>query len=496
MKSLFILLLCSLLFTQSFAQKTTLTGKLPGFSYGLVTLSRPTKSLMYDTPNIAVLKTNIDKTGAFSFNLESIDNELVILKISDSTSNKTFLKQFFYIRKGYNLTLIEGNQTEIIITGNGAEDNHLKGIETFYNIGEAKQDSVPDRIYSAINNFYSRDKAVLDSISKIYLLSANCKEALQYHLKYARLSSFYNEYGNLRINMRDEVVRNKQSWENTFKALQNEVELSDEKALIAPSYHEYLKTFLDRRYEDAIDDFYDRPSDFYREWFANDSIAAESIMKKDAMNQLKQKLIERNFTGKVKEQMYALLLDLMVERQLFANVESIFNDFKHQFPKSEFSIYFEKPFAEAIARYKNQLTDKMVFVDNIKSWNDILNNFKEKTVLLDMWGTWCAPCRQEINQHSAALKKYFENKGLTFLYITNHDTDQEKWKQLIAFYNLEGSHIFASRNLSQEIMQNIKGTGYPTYAIIDKYGKVIPSEAGYPMNRNILIQQIEEVLRR
>lgn len=496
MKSLFILLLCFLLFNQSFAQNTAIKGKLPGFSYGLVSLSRPTKSLMYDTPNIAVLKTNIDKTGAFSFNLEPIVDELVILKISDSTGNKTFLKQYLYIRKGYNLTLTEGSPTEMIISGNGADDNHLKGIETFYNIGETKQDSVPDRIYSAINNFYSRDKAVLDSISKIYHLSANCRDALQYHLKYARLSSFYHEYGNLRINMRDEVGRNKQSWENTLKKLQNEVELSDEKALVAPSYHKYLETFLDRKYEDAIDEFYDRPSDFYREWFANDSITAETTMKKDAMNQLKQKLIERHFTGKVKEQMYALLLDLMVESQLFANAEPIFNDFKLQFPKSEFSVYFEKSFADAIARYKNQLTDKMVFLNNIKSWNDILNNFKEKTVLVDMWGTWCAPCRQEINQHSAALKKYFENKGLTFLYITNYDTDEEKWKQLIAFYNLEGSHIFASRNLSQEIMKNIKGTGYPTYAIIDKYGKVELSKTQSPIQRDALIQQIEEALKR
>ena len=111
-----------------------------------------------------------------------------------------------------------------------------------------------------------------------------------------------------------------------------------------------------------------------------------------------------------------------------------------------------------------------------------------------MWGTWCSPCRQEIEKNAAALKKHFGGKGVEFLYVTNYDKSETKWKQLIAFYNLEGSHIFANEALTDEIMEKVKGSGFPSYAIIDKNGKIEKIE--YPIDREILIQQIETTLKR
>ena len=85
---------------------------------------------------------------------------------------------------------------------------------------------------------------------------------------------------------------------------------------------------------------------------------------------------------------------------------------------------------------------------------------------------------------------------MTFLYVANYDNDREKWKQVVALYKLEGNHILASEDLTIDIMRKVKGVGYPTYAIIDKYGKVELSKAGYPMDREVLINQLEEALKR
>ncbi|GAB3517167.1 hypothetical protein GCM10027442_36050 [Emticicia fontis] len=452
---------------------------------------------MHDTPKIAHIKTSINESGEFSFNLDHLDKELITITINDSTRNKTFYNQFLYLQKGYQLTLSEDNNHSVAINGIGAEDNHLKGIETFYNIGMVKADSLPDRKYKVIQNLYTRDKVVLDSISKIYQLSANLVETLNYHLKYAKLASFYEQYGNIRLDRMAEIYRNRLKWENILEQLQNEVAMSDEKALVSPTYHKYLQTFLDRKYEDIIRNSNNKPEEFYKEWFNGNTVEGKAAMRKDFSNQLKQKIIEKYFTGKVKEQMYALLFDTMTERQMFANAESILNDFKRQFPESEFIQYFENPFKEAIIRSNNKLTENMVFLNDIKTWDNILAKFKGKTVLIDMWGTWCAPCRQEINEHAAALKQHFKDKNVTFLYIANFDRNVEKWKEVIAYYNLEGNHILASRDFTMQIMEKINGANsYPTYAIIDKNGKVELSKTGNPLDRNVLIQQIEEILKR
>jgi protein-disulfide isomerase-like protein with CxxC motif len=71
----------------------------------------------------------------------------------------------------------------------------------------------------------------------------------------------------------------------------------------------------------------------------------------------------------------------------------------------------------------------------------------------------------------------------------------DKWKELIAYFNLEGYHILANEGLTKDIMTKIGGTGFPTYAIIKADGSFELSKAGYPMNRQKLIEQIESTLK-
>jgi thiol-disulfide isomerase/thioredoxin len=126
---------------------------------------------------------------------------------------------------------------------------------------------------------------------------------------------------------------------------------------------------------------------------------------------------------------------------------------------------------------------------------DVLNLTKGKTVLLDMWGTWCGPCRSEIEKNGAAIKEHFKNKGLDYFYIANYDQSNEAtWKKLIAFFKLTGTHILANEKLTDDIMKKTNGSGYPTYVVIKKDGSYELSKAGYPMDRDVLIKQLEEAL--
>ncbi len=498
MKKLLFLLFILLNSCTVFSQKTSINIKIPSIKGGLIELGRPTKWLNVKTSYSSFYSKKIDQNGEFFFEIDDINKEMLYLSVRDSTQNKDLFFQYFFISKGDNLLIEERPNKEIKITGKGANNNQLKGIAERYSFGEMKQDSIPNRIVGVINDFNSKEKKLIDSINHSFQLSIELQEALSFHNKYKTLAEFYSTYGNLSLSRRKELKRNNQSWVAALDKIVENAPISNDKALLAPSYHNFLRTFNFRKREQVLNDFDENSTLFYTEWFQGDSIVGKKTMEFDYKNQLNQKIIERYFSGKTKEQMYAYMFDSMISEQNFSNLIPIYADFKKKFPNSIFEKYFAKTFASEILKFDNKLTDKMVFLEGnfIANWDSISTHFKGKTVLIDMWGTWCSPCRQEINEHSAALKEHFKGKGLDFLYVANFDTNREKWKQLIAYYKMEGSHVFANEDLTNAIMRKVKGSGYPTYAIIDKNGKVEPSIAGYPMDRNLLIQQIEEVLKR
>jgi protein-disulfide isomerase-like protein with CxxC motif len=67
-------------------------------------------------------------------------------------------------------------------------------------------------------------------------------------------------------------------------------------------------------------------------------------------------------------------------------------------------------------------------------------------------------------------------------------------QKLIAYFKLTGTHVLANEKLSDDIMKKTKGRGYPTYIVIKKDGSYELSKAGYPMDRGVLIKQLEDAL--
>jgi thiol-disulfide isomerase/thioredoxin len=116
----------------------------------------------------------------------------------------------------------------------------------------------------------------------------------------------------------------------------------------------------------------------------------------------------------------------------------------------------------------------MVFLDSsgrLKKLNDVINLFKGRTVLVDMWGTWCGPCHEEIEKNAHALKTHFKNKDLQFLYISNYDLkNQINWKKLIRYYNMEGSHVLASRELSEDAMNKTGSDSFRLILLLKRMG--------------------------
>ena len=117
-------------------------------------------------------------------------------------------------------------------------------------------------------------------------------------------------------------------------------------------------------------------------------------------------------------------------------------------------------------------------LDNISDGEQLLHKITEpyrgRLILLDVWGTWCGPCKQLLSK-SAEEYERLKDYDLVYLYLCNGSSDRS-WKNVIKQYNLVGDNI-VHYNLPSEqqsaIEKFIGVTGYPTYKIIDRNGDVL-----------------------
>ncbi len=112
--------------------------------------------------------------------------------------------------------------------------------------------------------------------------------------------------------------------------------------------------------------------------------------------------------------------------------------------------------------------------DGEKILRKLVEPYKGKMVLIDVWGTWCSPCRQALS-HSKELYNRMAQYDIVFLYLANR-SDDESWKNVIKEYNVTGENV-VHYNLPEEqqsaVESFLKVNQYPTYRLIDSNGNLL-----------------------
>lgn len=116
--------------------------------------------------------------------------------------------------------------------------------------------------------------------------------------------------------------------------------------------------------------------------------------------------------------------------------------------------------------------------DGEKILRKLVEPYKGKIILIDVWGTWCSPCRQALS-HSKELYNRMAQYDIVFLYLANR-SDEDSWKNVIKEYNVTGDNV-VHYNLpgeQQSAVENfLKVNGYPTYRLIDRNGNLLDVNA-------------------
>ncbi|MBT8232093.1 MAG: TlpA family protein disulfide reductase [Saprospiraceae bacterium] len=178
----------------------------------------------------------------------------------------------------------------------------------------------------------------------------------------------------------------------------------------------------------------------------------------------------------------------------------ISKQFNSKYSKSNFSKYLQ-PNIDKIQKYfaviEADFADGINFISNpnsVNSLKELSQLFKGKKLYLDVWASWCGPCKREF-QFNTNLKKLLKEQDVQVVYIsTDKATDVEKWHRNIKQYELIGYHINANQRLKVDI-QNHYGSGLriPYYLLLNGNGDVVKNHASRPSQIAKLRAEIDAV---
>ena len=131
--------------------------------------------------------------------------------------------------------------------------------------------------------------------------------------------------------------------------------------------------------------------------------------------------------------------------------------------------------------------------DGEKILRKIIEPYKGKLILMDIWGTWCGPCKEALS-HSQEEYERLKDFGLVYLYLANNSSD-ESWKNVIKMYDITGDNV-VHYNLPDEqqkaVEQYLNVNAFPTYKLIDREGTILDADAD-PRNLEKLAKLLEQL---
>ena len=119
---------------------------------------------------------------------------------------------------------------------------------------------------------------------------------------------------------------------------------------------------------------------------------------------------------------------------------------------------------------KESLTAKLINIENQGiSFEEILKQNQGKTVVIEVWASWCSDCIKSMSQVKDLKEKY---KEVAFINLSC-DKNFEAWKSGIEKFEVSGDNFLIPDGMKGEFGTSIKLDWIPRFIVINKEGKIV-----------------------
>jgi len=373
------------------------------------------------------------------------------------------LSKLVFLKPSYNLkALIESNNEKYSIKYEGVGSNENNYLQEKEKYNESFKQVKNYKYFLALNeeNFLKLSDSIYnEKINHLNLdlnLDADFKDYESFSLKYEN-SKFINRYSKWKGEfIGDETFSVSKNFPSPF----SNYSISDKKMMIHPEYLGAIFQALENKYK-IINKFRDIHLEFLN--ILDNEIAIEELKDKLIFDYVKVGIEET----KELDTVYTKFMSIVKNKAYRSRIKKMYTDLK-KLSKGIISPMFEF----------YDINDNLVTLESLRG----------KLVYIDIWGTWCAPCIQEI----PALKKIekeFRDKEIHFVSISIRDK-KEELLNFISENNLEGIQLF-SPNTDIPFFKDYQLKTVPRFILIDKGGRILDAFAYKPSNPKLKVQLLK-----
>jgi len=135
---------------------------------------------------------------------------------------------------------------------------------------------------------------------------------------------------------------------------------------------------------------------------------------------------------------------------------------------------------------KGQPSPKFINYENFAGGTTSLDDLKGKYVYVDVWATWCGPCKREI-PFLQKVEKQYHGKNIEFVSLSvDKLSDHDKWKEMVEEKQLGGIQLFADKSWESDFVTGYLIKGIPRFILIDPNGNIVNSNAPRPSSSKLI----------